>query len=239
VRRPGRCDICLGRGVINLPVYEETLAEFEPGPALLDQATPMAIRDLSRSYPCPECSKPQIPYEVGDRFTMIRANSLIQPEMSNNAGYMDSLRGGLAHRIAREMLKCGAVTFVTQQSPVGSPGYRGNGPPQVLEAVVGIVWPEGREIDRLVQDFDSAIVREMSPRGVTSGRNDYAKNPPPWDPGWRGPGSQSSDDPDVGIGVRRSQTRKPKAPIKLQKNPGRELIFEDEVRPMPDGSTKP
>lgn len=237
--RFGRCDICLGRGTINLPVYRETTAcAVEPGPRLLDDLSMEPSDDNARSYPCPECAKPNIPMDVGDRFTVIRVNSLLQPELIQNSGYMSSVRGSLAHRIAQVMLKSGGITFAERRSPRdgGWMSRPGSGPPMVMEAVAGIVWPEGREIERIIENFDPVFNDGSRSGGVASGRNDYPSNdrnafadpsrPDPYD-------DYRRDDPDVGVGMKRSQTRKPPKPpnmIKLQRNPGRELIFEDEVK---------
>lgn len=226
--RIGRCDICLGRGTIKLPVYEETLACLEAdeaGPKLLDDVS-MISTGNSRTFPCPECAKPLIPMDIGERFTVIRANRLLDTSLIKSSGYMQSVRGELANRIAREMLKTNCITFMERRSPMdGGMSWRpGEGPPMVMEAVTGIVWPEGREIERIVESFDPVFDTPKARGGAATSRGfTDPNNPDPYDD------YRPDPDPDVGLGMRASQTRKSKS-IKLQRNPGRELIFEDEVK---------
>jgi hypothetical protein len=76
---------------------------------------------------------------------------MVDQRYIGNKDYEVHVRADLAHRIASVMVKEGLITYVERRDPATY--YQGN----VLEAVAGIVWPKGIELDRVMEDLDPMI----------------------------------------------------------------------------------
>lgn len=96
-----KCDICRGRGTIQLsrwlPMQPIGPAEYTPENAL---ATSVA------TFPCPQCSTESIGFNRIDVFT----RTIDVPEHINrDPKFMSHLHGCMAHELAEEMIKRGHV----------------------------------------------------------------------------------------------------------------------------------
>lgn len=202
--RFGPCDICGGSRTIVLPTRGMGVAaDFSPGPMLATMEDVTTPTGDSRRYPCPECTKPPTPPEARERYSIVHVNKVVNARLKDNVPYMESMRGNVAALIGRTLLDRGLVSITQYKAPP----MMGEFDNVVIQGIVGVVHPDGEEVDRVIQDLDPKLRPERSRDGPDP-RMMFGSQPEPRE---------------------KLRTRRP-APWDKPEGPrtARELIFEDE-----------
>lgn len=202
--RFGPCDVCRGERTIVLALHGGlAVADFDPGASPNDDYKLITPNGEMRRYPCPECTKPPTPPEVWDRYSIVHVNKVVNARLKNNVPYMESMRGNVAALIGRTLLDRGLVSITQHKAPP----MMGEFDNVVIQGIVGVVHPDGEEVDRVIQDIDPKLRPERSRDGPDP-RMMFGSQPEPRE---------------------KLRTRRP-APWDKPEGPrtARELIFEDE-----------
>lgn len=93
------CEICRGSGRVRLPIYRRaTMTAFGAGP--------IAAAEISRDYPCPECSDTV----ALDQLAVLQQHAFMDARI-NEPGYIDAAKRQAAHGLVAGLIERGFIRF--------------------------------------------------------------------------------------------------------------------------------
>ena len=135
-----RCDICQGRGSVNLPVSSPV--------QLVDDFTPQVS---SRKFACPQCG-PSVPVK---RLQVVSSHSVADTRI-DDPEYMRAVLSRAAHDMVAELLSAGMIGF--RRGPDQAPYHR-----YTVVASLGVVAPaDVGSIEARIAARSTAIVNEAA-----------------------------------------------------------------------------
>jgi len=117
------CEICRGAGKIRLPVHKP-MNFTDP------ISSKVSIDDISREYPCPECSDQVLQNQV----SLVEYHSSVVSYIKGS-DFVDYAKKNAAHILAYKLLEDGFITFVRGPDNLDDFTFE-------LRATIGVVLPK-------------------------------------------------------------------------------------------------
>lgn len=148
------CEICQGRGTIELPIRRRLSAvPYRPDAV-------MAIEASSKSFPCPECA----PSAPADRLAIVRYHAVVNMQIRDPA-FLDDVKASAAHSLVEGLLRGGYVTF--KRGPECADGFT-----YEMVASIGVVAPAHvATFEQRVAEHQEALAREVMAEAVAQIQN--------------------------------------------------------------------